>query len=375
MTVPFNDLTRVNVPLAREIVAAVDRVVRSGAYILGEEVDAFEGEFARFAGARFAVGVANGTDAITLALWACGLRPGDAVVVPALTANPTIVAIDRAGGVPLFADVDPETFLMTVATVETALREQCDGGRGGHRMLAGGRPVRFLLPVHLYGAPCPMDALCAFASERGLTVIEDAAQAHGASWGGRPVGTWGKAGCFSFYPTKNLGALGDGGAVVTDDPALVERLRLQRFYGQRNRVRQDALGLNSRLDEIQAAILRVKLPRVAAWNRERERLAEKYRSALPARFPVQALPEGGEPVHHLFVIRAPERTSLRQLLSSRGIETGVHYEVAANRHPIRAASSPACPVSERLAGEVVSLPLYPGMRADGQDEVIAALLE
>ncbi|MBI4230626.1 MAG: DegT/DnrJ/EryC1/StrS family aminotransferase [Planctomycetes bacterium] len=373
MKVPFNDLSRVNVPLSREIAAAVDRVVRSGAYILGEEVDAFEGEFARFALSRFSVGVASGTDAITLSLWACGLRPGDAVVVPALTANPTVVAIDRAGGVPLFADVDPETYLMTAATVNVALREQCD--QAGARMRSGGHPVRFLLPVHLYGAPCAMDALCELAAERGLTVIEDAAQAHGASWGGRPVGTWGKAGCFSFYPTKNLGALGDGGAVVTDDPGIVERLRLQRFYGQRNRVRQDALGLNSRLDEIQAAILRVKLPRVEAWNRERVRLADKYRAALPARYPVQALPEGGKPVHHLFVIRAPERASLRQGLAARGIETGVHYEVAANRHPIRAATSPACPVSERLAGEVVSLPLYPGMRADGQDEVIAALLE
>lgn len=375
--IPFVDLSRAHAQprVAQPLAEALTRVLRSGTYILGGEVDDFETAFARFAGTRFAVGVASGTDAITLALWVCGLRAGDRVVVPAFTANPTVVGLERAGGVPLFADADPRTFLISAATAGEALARDCEKTREGTRTREGGHPVRFLMPVHLYGAPCPMDELSALAAEWRLTIVEDACQAHGARWGGRPAGTWGKAGCFSFYPTKNLGALGDGGAVVTDDPALVERLRLLRFYGQQNRVRQIAQGLNSRLDEIQAAVLRAKLPHVPRWNKERAAQAARYREALSFRFPAQEIPAQGESAHHLFVVRVPDRASLRQRLDARGVGTAIHYEVPAHRHPVRAASHPPCPEAERLAADVVSLPLYPGLRGDEQDAVIRALLE
>ena len=356
--VPFSDLTAQHVALATEIRDALTRVMESGWFVLGPEVEAFEQEFASTIGTAHAVGVASGTDALTLALLSLGVGPGDDVITSPMTATFTALAISRAGAKPVFADVDPVTLNLSPRSVSERMSSS----------------TKALLPVHLYGNPSEMPALLELADKNGIPVVEDACQAHGATLNGRPVGGFGRAGCFSFYPTKNLGALGDGGLVTTDDQELAARIRRLRNGGQSNRYVHEEIGFNSRLDELQAAVLRAKLPHLSAWNERRRTLVALYRAAL-AESPlgwVDALPDAS-PAAHLLVARAPERDRLKKALSEAGVQTLIHYPVPAHLQPAYRGlgqGEGACPEAERAAREIVSLPLYPEL-SEAQVEHVA----
>jgi dTDP-4-amino-4,6-dideoxygalactose transaminase len=352
---PFNE--RRPGPEAGAIREGIERVLDRGWYILGPELEAFELEFARIAGAAHAVGVANGTDAITLLLRAAGIGAGDEVIVPALTAGFTGLAVIAAGAVPVIADVDPDTLTLTAEACT-----QCMGPR-----------VRAIVPVHLYGQAADMDPLLELASARSLVVIEDCAQAHLATYKGRQVGTMGVGGAFSFYPTKNLGALGDGGAVVSNDPQVTKRVAFLRNGGQAERHNHVEPGVNSRLDELQAAILRARLPYLEAQTERRRELAAAYRRRLPEQVvPVTARWE--RHVYHLFAVRSTSRDDLRAFLASRGIETLIHYPRAlCDQAAFAAGSRVPCPVARTAVAELLSLPLHP-LLTDGQvEQVLDAL--
>lgn len=341
--------------------AAVARVLSSGWFILGEEVARFEEEFARWLGVGHAVACANGTEAIALALQAAGLRPGDAVMLPANTCVPTLSGVRLAGGTPRLCDVDPETLTMDAARAEAAWEGS----------------VRFLLPVHLYGGVADCEGLLALAARRGATLVEDCAQSHGASWRERKTGSLGAAAAFSFYPTKNLGAYGDGGAVTTDDASLAARLRQLRQYGWSRRDFAASEGWNSRLDEMQAAILRVKLASVAEENLRRRRIADRYDAAFAGlALRLLRVREDTVPSRHLYPVRVERREAFQAHLAAAGVETRVHYPVPLHLHPAYAFLGHRrgdFPVSEEACDSVVSLPLYPAM-ADAQvDAVIAAV--
>jgi dTDP-3-amino-3,4,6-trideoxy-alpha-D-glucose transaminase len=350
-----------------DVRAAIERVVASGWYILGPEVEAFESEFARAMGAEHAIGVGTGTDAIALILRALGIGPGDEVITTPLSAAYTALAIMMAGARPVFADVDPVRLTIDPDQVTRAI----------------GPRTRAILPVHLYGQPADMTALERIAAHHSLAIVEDCCQAHLATAEGRPVGTIGVAGAFSFYPTKNLGALGDAGAVVTNDPALAARLRRLRNGGQSDRHHHEDAGVNSRLDEIQAAILRARLPRLGGWTERRRVLAARYRRLLtdaPGVEVVAARDPGH--VYHLFVVRVRDtgsrdhnpRSALQVSLASSGIETLIHYPVPIPRQPALASTQPAaCPAALRACGEVLSLPLYPGLSDADVDTVAASV--
>ena len=361
MPVPFLELRRAYDELAGPIDQALARVARSGRYVLGEEVEAFEREYARHCGARFCVGVASGLDALHLALRAMGVGPGDEVIVPSNTYIATWLAVLHCGARPVAVEPDPRTHNLDPARIPAAIT--------GH--------TRAILPVHLYGLPCDLDAIHAIAASHGLAVLEDGAQAHGARYRGRPIGAHGNPVAWSFYPTKNLGAMGDAGAVTTDDPGIEARLRMLRNYGSAQPSRHEAIGFNSRLDPLQAAVLRVKLGHLAAWNARRARTAAAYRAALePLGLAPPQAGDGAEPSWHLFVVRAKRRDELRARLAAEGIETLVHYPVPPHRQPAMAhlgIASGSLPIAERLAGEVLSLPLSPHLREDEAGAVVAAL--
>src|SRR4051794_706359 len=314
--VPFANFRRGVQQLRPEIDAAVARVLDSGWYVLGGEGDAFEAEFAAVIGARHAVGCANGTDAIELALRALGVGPGDEVVTQANTCVPTVAAIARTGATPVLCDVEPEAGTMDLGSLSGALSPR----------------TRAIVPVHLYGQCADVDGVAEVAGT--IPVIEDCAQAHGATLRGRPAGTMGALAAFSFYPTKNLGALGDAGAVTTGDDEHAHRLRLLRQYGQTDRYRHEIEGVNSRLDELQAAILRAKLPGLAAANARRREIAAVYTEALAdtAARPLAVL-DGREHVFHLFVVRVADRRGFQAQLTEAGVGTIVHYPVPIHRHP------------------------------------------
>jgi len=359
-SVPFNDLRTRFAADAAGYRAAVERVLKGGRYVLGPEVEAFEAEFAAYLGIGHAVGVANGTDAIELALRAAGIGPGNEVITVAHTAAATVCGIERSGARPVFVDIRADDYTIDPRAIPAAITPR----------------TRAVLAVHLYGQPARVKELRAVADRKKLLLIEDCAQAHGARSGGRPVGTYGDVAAFSFYPTKNLGAFGDGGAVVTADAALAARVRRLRNYGQVDRYRhEDAGGFNSRLDELQAALLRVGLRRLDADNAVRQRLADRYLSRLR----VPALPcsmPGTDHVYHLFVVRHPDRDGFREGLRRRGVETLVHYPIPVHLQPAYAhlGGRPGdLPESERAAREVVSLPLYPGLTAEQQNAGIAAV--
>jgi dTDP-4-amino-4,6-dideoxygalactose transaminase len=333
--------------------AAVRRVLEGGWYILGQEVQAFEEEFARYLGLRAAVGVANGTDAVHLALRACGVGPGDAVVTVSHTAVATVAAVELAGAAPVLVDIDPVTYTLDPNRLADVLVKRPSGPR-----------IRAVVPVHLYGHPADMPAVMDLARRHELFVIEDCAQAHGAAFGGRKVGTWGHMAAFSFYPTKNLGALGDGGAVATDRPELAERARLLREYGWRERYVSAIAGMNTRLDEIQAAVLRVKLRALDQENARRRQLARLY-DAAPAGTPL-GLPqvrEQAEHVYHLYVVRSRQRDGLRDHLKAQGVGTAVHYPAPVHLQPAYQGrvelGGGRLPVTEQVCREVVSLPMHP----------------
>ena len=338
--------------------AAIDRVITRGWFILGPELEAFESEFATACGATHAVGVNTGTDALALLLRGLGIGPGDEVITAPLSAAYTALAVMMAGARPVFADIDPERHTIDPVQVEAAITPR----------------TAAIMPVHLYGQAADMQALTAIAARHGLALVEDAAQAHLATCGGRPVGSFGAGAGFSFYPTKNLGALGDGGAITTNDATLAERLKRLRNGGQRVTYQHDEFGVNSRLDEMQAAVLRERLQRLPAWTEQRRALAGGYRTQLqgaPVHVPREY--DAGH-VYHLFVVRAPEREALRAHLASRGIQTLVHYPKAITQQPAVASESPAeCPEAERAAAEVCSLPLYPSLSMDDVDLVCEAV--
>jgi dTDP-3-amino-3,4,6-trideoxy-alpha-D-glucose transaminase len=344
MNVPFLDLSRETARLRNEVDTAIERVLASGRFVLTAEGEAFERSFATYCESTDAIGVASGTDAITIALLACGIRPGDEVITAPNTCIPTIVGIERAGAVPVLADVDAVTYTI-------------DPEQVGRRITPR---TKAILPVHLYGQTADLDTLEALAAERGLLLVEDCAQSHGARCNGRRAGSIGIAAAFSFYPTKNLGALGDGGAVVTSDDELAARARLLRNYGERSRFEHVLHGFNSRLDALQAAVLTAKLAHLDAANERRRALARIYDETLadsPLVTPVTA--PGREHVFHLYVVQSPERDSFRARLDDAGIGTAVQYPTPVHHQPAyRELDVPGgFPVAESLTERVVSLPL------------------
>ncbi|MGK7344880.1 MAG: DegT/DnrJ/EryC1/StrS family aminotransferase [Candidatus Nitrospinota bacterium M3_3B_026] len=332
---------------------AVMGVLAGGRYILGEEVSAFEAEFAAYTGAGHCVGVGSGTDALRLSLAALGAGPGDEVITPSHTAVATVAAIAETGATPVFADIAPATYTLDPAEVERAVT-----GR-----------TKAVAAVSLYGHPADLDALADICSRRGLALVEDCAQAHGAMWRGRRVGSWGTVGCFSFYPTKNLGAFGDGGAIVTNSVELAEKIRLLREYGWKQRYVSHIHGWNSRLDELQAAILRVKLRGLDEDNEARRAWAAVYNESLkdtPLQLPGEA--RDSRHVYHLYVAATGERERLIAHLKKEGVGAAIHYPVPVHKQPAYANANATLPVTERAAERVVSLPMFPEL---GKDRALA----
>jgi dTDP-3-amino-3,4,6-trideoxy-alpha-D-glucose transaminase len=363
--IPLIDLAADYRQAQHEIDETVGRVLAGGWYILGKETAAFEAEFAAYCGLAHAVGVGNGTDAILMALRALDIGPGDEVITVAHTAVATVAAIELAGARPILVDVDPTTATLNPALVEAALTER----------------TRAIMPVHLYGNPADLVSLLEIIDQSKIQnpkskihLIEDCAQAHGAHYRGRPVGSWGDVATFSFYPTKNLGAIGDGGAVVTNEAGIAERLRLLRQYGWRERYISDIPGHNTRLDELQAAILRIKLRYLEGWNETRRRLAAVYRELLadtPLTLPIEQ--NGSRHVYHLYVVQTAERDALQAHLTSQGIGTGIHYPVPVHLQPayVRLGyAAGSLPVTEQLAKEILSLPMHPHL-SEGELEAIS----
>jgi dTDP-4-amino-4,6-dideoxygalactose transaminase len=364
MAVPFVRLDKDDPELLEELLAEVRLVAEESAFTLGSRVEAFENEFAAYCEADDAVGVASGTDAIALALRALGIGPGHEVIVPANTFIATAEAVSMAGATPRFVDVDSVSGLMTAEIVERALNPR----------------VRCVIPVHLYGATVDMDPILEVARAARIAVVEDACQAHGARYRGRRVGALGDIGCFSFYPAKNLGAWGDGGAVVTNRPELAERVRLLRSHGERPRYRHRVIGSTARLDGLQAAVLRVKLRHLDSWNAQRRRAAAELRRALQGsgvQVPHGPV-DGGDHVYHLFVVRFEYRDLLRAHLTARGIASAVHYPLPVHRTEAYAHlgyEPGSLPVAEEMTNQVCSLPIFPGMDDAQIDAVATAVRE
>ena len=361
--IPFVELQTQFREIESEVRAAIDRVLARAWYILGDECAAFEREFAAWLGAAQTAGVGSGTEAIHLALRAAGVGPGDEVITAANTCVPTVAAIQASGATTVLADAHPETLTLDPGALEAVLT-----GR-----------TRAIVPVHLYGHPCDMDPILEFATRHGLVVVEDCAQAHGTLYKDWVCGTMGHLAAFSFYPSKNLGAFGDAGAVATNDASLAETVRKLRNYGEETRYHHTIPGFNSRLDEIQAAILRVKLAHVDRWNEQRRDRAARY-DALLADLPLQRPPRArwAHPNFHLYPVRTPERDALRRHLHERGIQTLMHYPVPIHLQPayLGLGYGPgAFPVAESACASVLSLPLYPELPPESVSEVCAAITD
>jgi dTDP-4-amino-4,6-dideoxygalactose transaminase len=354
------------VPLSRppvddEIKAAVLAAIDSRQYILGPESRALEQEFARYTGSKHAVLTSSGTAALWMSLKAFGVKSDDEVLVPSHTAFPTVEAVCFAGAVPVFVDIDDSSYTVNLTDAATKV---------------SARTVGFV-PVHLYGHPANLDGIRQLCAERSLWLLEDCAQAHGAAWQGRKVGTFGRAGVFSFYPSKNLTVMGDGGLLVTDDDDVAARCRRLRDHGRLNKDVHSEIGFNLRFNDIQAAIGRVLLRRLDAMNDHRRLLAARYRrglAGLPLVLPVEA--PGARHVYHLYVVRTPERDALAKFLKGRGIATGIHYPVASHQQPaVEAFNPPALPRTERIVKEILTLPISAGHTEAEVDEVVAAVQE
>jgi dTDP-4-amino-4,6-dideoxygalactose transaminase len=344
---------------ASAVRTAVERVITRGWFVLGPEVDAFEQEFAAASGAAEAVGVGTGTDALAIALRALGIGPGDEVITTPLSAAYSALAIMMTGARPVFADIDPQRLTLDPAAAASAVTAR----------------TAAILPVHLYGQPADMPAIAAVAARHSLAIVEDCCQAHLATCEGRPVGSFGAAAAFSFYPTKNLGALGDGGAITTNDSRIAEHAKRLRNGGQTDRYHHGEFGVNSRLDDIQAAILRARLAFLPEWTARRRTLAREYRARLESSSVISVPPlfDDGH-VYHLFPVRSPSRDAVQTTLRAAGIETLIHYPVPIPKQPALASERPAdCPIANRVCGEILSLPLYPTLPAEAIDRVAAAL--
>jgi dTDP-4-amino-4,6-dideoxygalactose transaminase len=363
MNVPFLDLKAPYAELKDELDAAFRRTMESGWFITGAELEAFETEFAEYCGARHCVGVGNGLEALHLALLAMDVGPGDEVVVPSNTYIATWLAVSYTGATPVAAEPDPRTYNLDPASFEAAITQR----------------TKAVIPVHLYGQPADMDPIIEIASRHGIRVLEDAAQAHGARYKGRSAGSLGHAAGFSFYPGKNLGAMGDGGAVTTDDAALADRVRVLRNYGSRVKYYNEAKGFNSRLDELQAAMLRVKLRRLDEWNDRRREAAGRYLRELEGApdLVLPFVPDYADPVWHLFVVRHPERDGLQQHLSAEGVGTLIHYPVPPHLQQAYAElgfGPDAFPIAEAMAREILSVPMGPHLSDDELDHVVSSVL-
>lgn len=361
MKVPFLDLQAAYFELRSEIDSAVARVLHSGNYILGSEVEGFEEEFADYCAARHVVGVANGLDALHLALLAMGIGPGDEVIVPSNTYIATWLAVNQCGATPVPVEPTEATYNIDAALIEAAITPR----------------TKIILPVHLYGQPADLDPILDVAKRHGLRILEDAAQAHGARYKGRRVGTHGDAVAWSFYPGKNLGALGDGGAVSTNNPEIADRLQTLRNYGSRSKYVNEVKGFNSRLDPVQAAVLRVKLRHLDNWNARRQAVATAYLTGLintPLALPT--VPDWADPVWHLFVVRHPQRDAVVRGLAAAGIRSLIHYPIPPHRQKAYADAgfgAGVFPVAEAMAQEVLSLPIGPHMTIRAAEEVCGAI--
>lgn len=359
--IPFLDLKAATQELTAEIDQALDRVLNSGWYILGPEVEAFEREFADYCEASHCVGVANGLDALHLALRTLGIGPGDEVIVPSNTYIATWLAVSQCGATPVPVEPDPRTYNIDPSRIEALITPR----------------TKAILPVHLYGQPADLDPILDLARQQGLKVVEDAAQAHGARYKGQRIGGHGDAVAWSFYPGKNLGALGDGGAVTTNDPEIADRLRVLRNYGSRVKYVNEVQGVNSRLDPLQAAILQVKLRHLDDWNTRRATIAARYLEGLAATdLILPHVPNWAEPVWHLFIVRHPQRDTLQRHLNEAGIGTLIHYPIPPHRQGAYAPAGfapDAFPLAARLADEVLSLPMGPHVSAAQQAIILATL--
>jgi len=359
MSIQFVDLRKQYAPFKEEILSGIEKVLDGMQLFLGENVQQLEKEFAQFCGAAHGIGVSDGTSALHVILRALGIGPGDEVITVAHTFIATGEAIVLAGAKPVFVDVDPNTYLMDVSQVESRITPR----------------TKAILPVHLYGQTVDMDPLLEIASKHGLRIIEDACQAHGAEYKGRKAGTLGDAAAFSFYYSKNLGAYGEGGFITTNDDGLAAKMRMLRDHGSGVRYHHDLIGLNARLDEIQAVVLRAKLPHLAKWNEQRREHARLYGELLkdtPAKTPTELA--GNTPVYHLYVIRTPKRDELQAMLKEQGIFTGIHYPIPLHLQKAMAFleyKRGDLPVTERIASEILSLPMF----AELTDKEIAYVAE
>jgi dTDP-3-amino-3,4,6-trideoxy-alpha-D-glucose transaminase len=360
--IPTTRLDPADPALMDELLAVVEGVARQGAFTMGAELEAFEAEFAAYCGSPHAVGVSSGTEAIVLALKALGIGAGDEVILPTNSFIATAEGVSLAGAKPVLVDVDPSTHLITAAAVAAAI----------------GPDTRAVIPVHLMGSTVDMDALLEVTRPAGLKVIEDTAQAHGAFVGGRRVGTIGDIGCFSFYPTKNLGGWGDGGGIVTADAELADRIRLLRSHGEQPRYHHRMVGTTARLDALQAALLRVKLRRLDGWNDDRRRIGAALRAGLEGtsvELPAAATADGDH-VYHLFIVRTSQRDALREHLDRHGVSTAVHYPFPIHRTEAYAdlgMGEGSLPVAERLAEEILTLPLFPTMSDEDVTRIVDAV--
>lgn len=363
MTIPLVDLRKQYAPLKDEILAGISRVLDGMQLFLGENVQALEKEFAEFCGVRYGIGVSDGTNALQLILRAMDIGPGDEVITVSHTFIATAEAILLAGARPVFVDIDPQTLLMDVSQIEAKITPR----------------TKAIMPVHLYGQTVDMDPLLEIASRYGLRVIEDACQAHGAEYHGRKAGSLGDAAAFSFYYSKNLGAYGEGGFVTTNDPELYRRVRMIRDHGSERRYYHDLLGFNARLDEIQAVVLRAKLPHLAEYNRLRREHARMYNellAGLPVQTPVEC-PQN-QHIYHMYVVKVPRRDELQAYLKEKGIGTGIHYPVPIHLQNSMAAlgyQSGDFPVTERVAGEILSLPMFAELEDPQIEDIVNALGE
>lgn len=363
MKIPFGDLKRQYEQLREQIDRATREVYESSWFILGQQVKCFEVNFAKYCDAKYAVGVGSGTEALHLALLACGVQPGDEVITVANTCVPTLSAVSFAGAVPVFVDIDEKTFTINPALIEERITPK----------------TRAILPVHLYGQCADMKPILEIAHKYGLAIVEDCAQAHGSLYEGCMAGTIGDIGAFSFYPSKNLGAFGDGGLVLTNDETIVQTVLKLRNYGQEKRYYHSIKGFNSRLDELQAAILNAKLPYLNDWNQRRRQIAKLYHQAfsqLGICCPLET-PERFH-VYHLYVLRVRERERFQKLLAEKGVATLIHYPIPVHwqeSYTECRVQSKYLPITERLAGEIVSLPLYPELIDEEVEYVIKTVLD
>ena len=359
--IPFLDLKAPYLELKQELDEAIARVVSSGWFIGGGEIDQFEADFAQYCGATHAVGVANGLDALHLALRAMDVGPGDEVIVPTNTYIATWLAVSQCGATPVPVEPDARTYNIDPALIEAAITSR----------------TKVILPVHLYGQPADMDPILTIARKHGLRVLEDGAQAHGARYKGRRLGSHGDAVTWSFYPGKNLGAMGDAGAVTTDDPQIADRIRVLRNYGSRVKYVNEVQGYNSRLDPLQAAILRVKLAHLDEWNARRNVIAQLYSSGLTEYgLTLPHVPDWAEPVWHLYVVQHPQRDALQQALANAGVGSLIHYPIPPHRQQAYATAAwhkGAFPLAEQMADQVLSLPSGPAMSESDVRQVIDAV--